>query len=158
MAFITKDFIFFHAKIHEGGVAFICDDLSEKERESDLNRNKDLEDLKESLGKLNYSVVTLYNFCIDEIISLAKLLYKIQDYKSLLCIIFSHKSNDQMKIIVEAFDNCDTLNSKPKLFFNPLEEKKDDDTVSSLNCVIKFCCNVMQYFEDETFKFFYRHD
>ena len=153
MSFSQENLIFFLNKV-QNGVAIIWDERSENEIKSDQSWTKDLNELEVSLCKLKYDIVYYYGPNNDKLIWLSKLEDTFNNYKSLICIIFGHKTIDQMKTVVDAFEKCQTLNRKPKLFFNQLEKKKNEDDGS----LIRINWNVMKYIDDESIRFYYRHD
>jgi tetratricopeptide (TPR) repeat protein len=153
MSFSQENLVFFLNKVHDG-VAIIWDERSENEIKSDQSWTKDLNELEVSLCKLKYDIVYFYGPNNDKIIWLSKLEDTFNNYSSLICLIFGHKTIDQMKSIVDAFEKCQTLNRKPKLFFNQLEKEKNEDNGS----LIRINWKVMKYIDDESIRFYYRHD
>ena len=145
--------LFISAKVHQGGVVYICDENDENERMLDQRWSKDLSNLKVILEKLNFDVFVSYNTDTDHIISLASNLNQFEEknYKSLLCIIFGHKTNDQIRAIKEAFKQSEALNSKPMIFFNQQEKKIENKS----NFTVNF--KVIKYVYDEYIEFNYGH-
>ena len=146
----------YFGKIHQDGLAIICDDKAESEQTPEWK--SDLKNLEASFLKLKYDVVCLNGSGIEELISLSKMENKFQKYKCLICTIFGSKTKDQIQSIVDAFDQCSALKGKPKLFFAQQEKKKDDDEKTTDGIRISVNVNVMSFKFDERLEFLYRHD
>ena len=149
-----ENFVFRKSKIEQGGLVFIFDDKSER----DKNWNKDLCDLEDSLKKSNFEILSYYNIKMEDIIFLAKNEKKLETCNSIICIIIGHISIDKMRIILDAFEQCETLKLKPKIFFNQTEKKTESKSSSNDTFQITVNFNVMKYLYDESIVFYYRHD